>query len=146
VTFWGHFRDGGRMLPWRINQLLNALALLAAVLLLGVLVTQFVWSLIDDDRDVHGLVRITSILLGLFLLVPLSLLTSAAVALYRRRRVGFVYQLFAGAVVGLYGVLISSGPAELPTPRLVGLGLGALLAAPAVAGLFATRRGARRRE
>jgi hypothetical protein len=125
---------------WRINQLLNAVALLAAAVLFGLLAIQFVWALVDADRDVHGLVQLSSVVLGLFLLVPIGLLVSGATALHRRRPAGFVYQLLAGAVVGLYGVLISSGPARLQVPSLIGLGIGTVLAGPAVAGLWVTFR------
>jgi hypothetical protein len=121
---------------WRINQLLNALALLAAVLLLGALVVQSVSSLVAD-RDVLGLVVLSSVVLGLFLLPPLTLLSLGAVALYRRRRVGFVYQALSGGLVGLYGVLVAGA---LPAARLIGIGIGTVLAAPAVVGLSTTRR------
>lgn len=120
---------------WRINQLLNALALLAAVLLLGVLVVQSASSIVAD-RDVLGMVVLSSVVLGVFLLPPLSLLALGAVALYRHRRVGFVCQVLSGGLVGLYGVLIAGA---LPAARLIGIGLGTLLAAPAVAGLLTTR-------
>ncbi|WP_020578754.1 4a-hydroxytetrahydrobiopterin dehydratase [Actinopolymorpha alba] len=128
------------MTVWLINQLINALALMAAVLLLVLLIAQYVLTLIYPDRDIHGLALIINVIIGIFLLVPLSLLAFGAVALHRYRPTGFVYQLLAGAVVGLYGVLISGG---LPTPQFIGIGgigLGAILAAPAVAGLLAARR------
>jgi hypothetical protein len=114
---------------WRINRILNAVALLAALVLLVALVAVFVASL-DTDGDPHGYGRIFSVVLGMVLLVPVILLTQGAVLLHRRRRAGLAYQLAAGVVIGLYALAVPVGE-----QRWLGIGLATILAVPALIGL-----------
>lgn len=121
------------MRSWRVNRVLNAFALLATALLLGVVVVIWVQSLLNADADPHGYVRIFGVFVGVLLLVPLVLLAAGARALRGRRRSGFVFQAAAGAVVGAYAWSVPSAA------RWFGIGLGAALVAGAVTGLVVTR-------
>src|SRR5690606_19234173 len=111
---------------WRLNRILNAVGLVVVVALLIGLVVAFVRSAVGDDP--HGYGMIFSVLVAVFLSLPLVLLLVGAQRLRRRLRSGFGSQLAAGVVIGLYG-------APIPSPgRWIGVGLGALLVAGALAG------------
>jgi hypothetical protein len=113
---------------WQLNRILNAVGLLATVALLIGLVVVFVRSLVGQDP--HGYGGIFSVFLGVVLLLPLTLLSIGGHRLRLRLRSGFGYQMAAGVVVGLYGF-------PLPSPaRWIGVGLGTLLVAAALAGLL----------
>ena len=117
---------------WQLNRILNAVGLLATVALLIGLVVVFVRSLVGEDP--HGYARIFSVVLGVVLLLPLTLLSIGANKLRLRLRSGFGYQMAAGVVVGLYSSPMQS------LARWIGLGLGALFVAAALAGLLTRDR------
>jgi hypothetical protein len=116
------------MTVWQFNRVLNALALLATALLMVGIVTGFVNSVVQPSADPHGYVRIFSVFLGVLLVIPLLLLTFAALELRRHRRSGFGFQLAAGVTVGLFGA----------AGGWIGIAVGVLIAMPALAGLVTT--------
>jgi cell division protein FtsW (lipid II flippase) len=119
---------------WRVNRIVNMVALLATLSLIAWLAVTFVRSLVGDaSTDPHGYARIFSVLAILAMLVPLMLLGVGRRQLRRQRRSGLVLGMLAGAVFVLYGAAISGAV------RWIGVGLGVLLAGVGAAGLVATR-------
>ena len=116
--------DNQRVL-WRINQIINALALVAVVVVLGFLVVGFVRSLVDPTSDRHGYGVIFSAVLGIVALALLVPIVNGAIQLRRRRRAGAVCQVVLGATVGVLSVIV-------PGPLWGGIAVGLLIAAPAI--------------
>ncbi|GAB3432102.1 hypothetical protein [Flindersiella endophytica] len=117
---------------WRWNRVVNALVLAVVLVLLVLLVALWVRSYAKPAADPHGYTLIFGALAGLLLLPPLLLLVGGALLLRRGQRSAFGFQVAAGVVVGLYGVVIPDAVA-----RIAGVGLGAALVAVGVLGLRA---------
>jgi hypothetical protein len=118
---------------WQLNRLLNAVVLVVGGLALAVILFAFVSSQIGPNSDPHGWAIAFTVVFGAMIVPPLALSIAAAVALRRRRRTGFVYQLVTGATLGLYGVF---GMDTLG--GLLGIGLGVAIVAFAISGLRGT--------
>jgi hypothetical protein len=120
------------MTLWQWNRLVNAIVLLAVVVLLGLLAFMWVRAYTNAAADPHGYTMIFGAIAAVLLLPPLLLLVGGALQLRRHQRSGFGFQIAAGIIVGIYGAVIPSTP-----PRLLGLGLGIALVTVGVLGLRA---------
>lgn len=118
---------------WRINQIINALALVAVVAALVLLAVAFVRSLVDPDSDRHGYGVIFSAVLGIVAIALLFPLVAAARQLHRRQRAGAVSQVVTGAIVAVISAIV-------PGPFWIGILVGIGVAAPAVPLLLTPQR------
>lgn len=118
------------MTVWQWNRVVNAAGLVVVGLALGLLAVLWVRAYVDDSADPHGYVLIFSVLGAVMLLLPLTLLGGGALLLRRGQRSGLGFQIAAGVIVALYGVLI---PAAVP--RIAGICVGAALLTVGVLGL-----------
>lgn len=115
---------------WRINQIINAIVLIAVVAVLGFLVVAFVRSLVDPDSDRHGYGLIFPVVLGVVGIALLLPLIAGARQLHRRQRAGAACQVATGAIAAVVSAIV-------PGPFWGGIVAGVLVAAPAVPLLLA---------
>ncbi|MBM7786074.1 hypothetical protein [Tenggerimyces flavus] len=118
---------------WRINQIINALAVIAVVAALVFLAVAFVRSLVDPTSDRHGYAMIFSAVLGVVAIALLIPLVAAAKQLRRRQRAGAGWQVVTGAIVAVISAIV-------PGPYWIGIVVGLGVAAPAVPLLLTKQR------
>jgi hypothetical protein len=110
---------------WRVNQIINALVLIAVVAVLGFLVVTFVRSLVVPESDRHGYGLIFSAVLAIVAIALLVPLVAGATQLRRRQRAGAACQVATGAIAAVISAIV-------PGPFWPGIVAGILVAAPAV--------------
>lgn len=118
---------------WRINQIINALAVAAVVAALVLLAVALVRTLVDPASDRHGYGLIFSAVLGVVAIALLVPLVVGAIRLHRRQRAGAVCQVVTGAIVAVISAIV-------PGPYWIGIVVGIGVAAPAVPLLLTKQR------